>query len=95
MISADRELYTVTRLTRPNLSAPDYDTIQPRLGLYDAVSVDMMDGRPYDWAWAQIFRRFDAETLFKLSLRSCSMFKIVMEYVKECTPATHHVDERK
>jgi hypothetical protein len=62
-------------------------------GVYDEVSVAMLEGRSYGPHWAQFLRRLDVQTLFKFSLRSSDMFRVVMAYVQEHNPETCHKDE--
>jgi hypothetical protein len=53
----------------------------------------MLQGRPYGPHWEQFLRRLDVQTLFKLSLRSSDMFRVVMGYVQERIPESCHKDE--
>jgi hypothetical protein len=53
----------------------------------------MLQGRPYRLHWEQFLRRLDMQTLFKLSLRSSEMFRVVMGYVQEHIPESCHKDE--
>ncbi|KAJ7908621.1 hypothetical protein B0H13DRAFT_2331270 [Mycena leptocephala] len=64
-----------------------------KLGVYDEVALVMLDGRPYGPHWEQLLRRLDIQTLFKLSLRSREMFRVVMAYVQEHNPDSCHKDE--
>ncbi|KAJ7894785.1 hypothetical protein B0H13DRAFT_1885789 [Mycena leptocephala] len=48
------------------------------LGVYDDVSVTILQGRPYGPHWEQFLLRLDVQALFKLSLRSSDMFRVVM-----------------
>ncbi|KAJ7643148.1 hypothetical protein DFH06DRAFT_1137096 [Mycena polygramma] len=65
----------------------------PPLGVYNTVAVSMMRGTPYNCEWARVFSSLDIATLFLLSLRSREMFRLVLEYVKEQSLASSHVDE--
>ncbi|KAJ7677868.1 hypothetical protein DFH06DRAFT_1121430 [Mycena polygramma] len=72
--------------------APDFGR-GPALGVYNTVAVSMLQGRPYDSNWAYVFRTLDLHTLFKLSLRSPEMCRLVLEYVNENRPACWQADE--
>ncbi|KAJ6448875.1 hypothetical protein C8R47DRAFT_1230333 [Mycena vitilis] len=65
----------------------------PPLGVYDAVAVSMLQGKPYDCGWDRVFRSLDIRTLFLLALRSKEMFCLVLEYIEGQSPAHSHVHE--
>jgi hypothetical protein len=53
----------------------------------------MLQGHPYELHWQQSLCYLDVQTLFKLSLRSSDMFRVVMGYVQEHIPESCHKDE--
>jgi hypothetical protein len=53
----------------------------------------MLQGRPYRPHWEQFLRRLEGQTLFKFSLRSSDMFRVIMGYVQERIPKSCHKDE--
>ncbi|KAJ7916703.1 hypothetical protein B0H13DRAFT_2323180 [Mycena leptocephala] len=53
----------------------------------------MLQGRPYGPHWEQFLRRMDMQTLFKLSLQSSEIFRVVMGYVQGRIPESCHKDE--
>ncbi|KAJ7933881.1 hypothetical protein B0H13DRAFT_2306297 [Mycena leptocephala] len=70
-----------------------YDIRQPAMGVYNAVTVGMLAGRPYGEHWNQAFKAMDLDTLYKLGLRSTEMFNMVASYVRQHGPDSCHIDE--
>ncbi|KAJ7036746.1 hypothetical protein C8F04DRAFT_1181092 [Mycena alexandri] len=65
----------------------DLDLAEPPLSVYNYAAVRVLDGRPYDEHWAAVLTTIDVVTLFKLSIRSKSLFEIVMSHVRACQPS--------
>jgi hypothetical protein len=72
-----------------------YDTTEPHLGVYDSAAICVAEGQPYDEHWERIFASLDVKSLFKLSLRSRTMFQLVMQYVRVHMPDPCHRDEHE
>jgi hypothetical protein len=70
-----------------------YDSKQPYLGVYNATAVVMYEGQPYSPAWDHVLHTMDIQTLFQLALRSRTLYKVVIEYVRDNMPESCHKDE--
>ncbi|KAJ7018090.1 hypothetical protein C8F04DRAFT_1278198 [Mycena alexandri] len=63
------------------------------MGIYAQAAICILSGRPYDSHWEAIFKDLDNVSLFRLSLGSPEMFKVVMTYVRLNQPNSSSVDE--
>ncbi|KAJ7038521.1 hypothetical protein C8F04DRAFT_1179540 [Mycena alexandri] len=64
-----------------------FDPREPLLSVYNDAAICILEGCPYDAHWASILSTIDVVSLFKLSLRSEWLFKIVMSHVRACQPS--------
>ncbi|KAJ7018406.1 hypothetical protein C8F04DRAFT_1328170 [Mycena alexandri] len=63
------------------------------LGIYVQAAICVFSGRPYDSHWETILKGLNSVTLFRLSLCSSEMFKVVMIYVRATQPESSSIDE--
>ncbi|KAJ7025249.1 hypothetical protein C8F04DRAFT_1191603 [Mycena alexandri] len=80
---------TSTYVTKFTSALAELDLTEPPLSDYNHAAICTLEGRPYDEHWAEVLSTLDIISLFKLSIRSAQLFKVVMAHVRSCQPSSN------